>query len=61
MALWAYQNVQSAAVTAGKSVRQEQVNTQTLDVVVARNQGACYCANFPNYGRNGGCGCNITK
>jgi hypothetical protein len=61
MALSAYQTTQAASVIAGTSVRKEQTSLTTLDVVVARNQGGCYCANAGNYGNNPGCGCNVTK
>jgi hypothetical protein len=44
MALYAFNSVNSAAVNAGTSMRREQVNTQTLDIVTARKQGGCYCA-----------------
>ena len=52
MALNAYQAQQAAAVQAGTSVRKEQNSDVTLDVVVARNQGGCYCAASGNYERN---------
>jgi hypothetical protein len=52
MALNAYQAQQAAAVQAGTSVRREQNSDVTLDVVVARNQGGCYCAASGNYERN---------
>ena len=57
----AFNTANAAAVNAGTSVQREQLNTQTLDVVVARNQGICYCT---GEGRNGGapgCGCNIAR
>lgn len=44
MALNAYASANTAAVNAGTSVLREQPSTQTLDVVVARQQGGCYCA-----------------
>lgn len=59
MALAAFNN--TSVMVNGQPVRREQPNTQTLDVVVARNQGICYCADFPNYANNGGCGCNVTR
>ena len=59
MALAAFNT--TAVNVNGQPVRREQVNTQTLDIVVARNLGICYCASFPNYANNGGCGCNITR
>jgi hypothetical protein len=61
MALSAYQATQAAAVISGASVRKEQTSSVTLDVVVARNQGICYCATAGTYGNNPGCGCNVTK
>ena len=61
MALSAYQSTQAASVLAGRSVRKEQTSSVTLDVVVARNQGECYCATAGVYGNNRGCGCNVTK
>ena len=61
MALAAFNTANAAAVTAGTSVQREQVNTQTLDIVVARNQGICYCTQQGQYALSGGCGCNITK
>jgi hypothetical protein len=61
MALSAYQVVQAAAVNAGTSVRREQTSDATLDVVVARRQGECYCATAGTYTNNGGCSCNITR
>ncbi len=44
MALYAFNNANSAAVTAGYSVQREQSREQTLDVVTARKMGGCYCA-----------------
>lgn len=61
MALSAYQVVQALAVSNGTSVRREQTSDATLDVVVARRQGECYCASEGTYNNNGGCSCNITK
>ena len=61
MALAAFNTANAAAVNAGTSLQREQATSQTLDVVVARNQGICYCT---GEGRNGGapgCGCNITR
>lgn len=43
-ALYAYNNTLQAAKQASSSVRREQVNTQTLDVVTLRKQGGCLCA-----------------
>lgn len=60
MALNAFATANTAAVTAGLSVLREQPSTQTLDVVVARQQGGCYCTDarlgiYPFLGA--GCGC----
>lgn len=41
LAAWAAAN--TAAVNAGVSVLREQATTQSLEVVVQRQQGACYC------------------
>ena len=63
MALYAYNSVNSAAVTAGTSVRREQNAFATLDVVTARKQGGCYCSDLRNglYDRGGDCGCGGAK
>ena len=61
MALYAFQSQNVIAVNAGTSVRPEQTSSGTLDVVVARNQGGCYCATAYTYDGKNGCGCNITK
>ena len=61
MALAAFNTANAAAVNAGTSVQREQATSQTLDVVVARNQGICYC-NGEGLNRGApGCGCNITR
>ena len=61
MALYAYNNQLQQAQNAGTTVRQEQPNTQTLDVVVLRKQGGCFCNRTGNLyefsgGACGGCG-----
>jgi hypothetical protein len=61
MALYSFQSRNVAAVNAGTSVQPEQPRNATLDVVVARNQGGCYCATAYTYDGKNGCGCNITK
>lgn len=61
MALAAYQTTQAAAVQAGTSLRVEQTSSQTLDVVTARRQGGCYCADAYTYTNKNTCGCNITN
>lgn len=49
LAAWAAAN--TSAVNAGASVRREQPTTQSLEVVVQRQQGACYCnAAYPFVG-----------
>jgi len=61
MALYAFQSQNVVAVNNGTSVRPEQARNATLDVVVARNQGGCYCATAYTYTGKNGCGCNITQ
>jgi len=43
-ALYAYNNVNQAAVVAGTSVRREQPTLQTSEVFTTRKQGGCFCA-----------------
>ena len=61
MALYAFQSRNVVAVNAGTSVQPEQARNATLDVVVARNQGGCYCATAYTYDDKKSCGCNITQ
>jgi len=61
MALAAFNTANAAAVNAGRSVQREQNTSQTLDVVVARNQGICYCNGEGLNQGSPGCGCNITR
>jgi hypothetical protein len=62
MALYAYASQNTAAIAAGQSVRPEQTSFPTLDVVIARQQGGCYCTEARNgtYPKNG-CGCSGTS
>lgn len=59
MALYAFQQANSAAVVAGTSVLREQPQFGTLDIVTLRKQGGCFCATQGTYDFNGGgaCGC----
>jgi len=61
MALYAFNQANSAAVTAGTSVLREQAQFATLDIVTLRKQGGCFCtaAAAGTYDFNGGgaCGC----
>lgn len=49
MTLYAWSSQNTAAVNTGASVLREQQTTQTLDVVVQRQQGGCYCATQGQY------------
>jgi hypothetical protein len=59
MALYAFQQANSSAVVAGRSVLREQAQFSTLDIVTLRKQGGCFCAAQGTYDFNGGgaCGC----
>lgn len=61
MALASFQVANSAAVTAGRSVRREQTVLQTLDIVTARRQGVCYCVTGGNPGGQVACNCSGFK
>ena len=53
-ALYAFNNTLQQAQNAGTTVLSEQPNTQTLDVVVLRKQGGCFCTRTGNvYELNG--------
>jgi hypothetical protein len=58
-ALYAYNTELQQAQNNNATTRQEQTNTQTLDVVTLRKQGGCYCSPTANvYDFSGGaCGC----
>ena len=43
-ALYAYNNQLVANQQTSSTVRKEQPNTQTLDIVTLRKQGGCLCA-----------------
>ena len=61
-ALYAFASVAAAGVQAGTSVRREQNAFATLDVVTARKQGGCYCAESAAgiYDKSG-CNCGGTN
>jgi len=42
-ALYAYNNQLAANQQTSSTVRREQPNTQTLDIVTLRKQGGCLC------------------
>ena len=44
-ALYAWKATNDIFVNGGGSVLKEQVNAQTLNIVVDRNQGGCKCSN----------------
>ena len=58
-ALYAYNRQIQQAQDLGTTSRQEQTNTQTLDIVTLRKQGGCFCSTTGNvYEFSGGaCGC----
>lgn len=43
-ALYAYNSQLVASQQTANTVRREQPNTQTLDIVTLRKQGGCFCA-----------------
>lgn len=43
-ALYAWKSQVNAADTNGNVVRREQASSGTLDVIIQRRQGGCYCA-----------------
>jgi hypothetical protein len=44
-ALFAWKSNNDASINLGRSVLSEQVTSQTLDIIVDRNQGGCKCSN----------------
>lgn len=44
-ALYAWKATNDIVVNGGRSMLKEQVNTQSLDIIVDRNQGGCKCSN----------------
>uniref|UniRef100_A0A6C0APA1 Uncharacterized protein n=1 Tax=viral metagenome TaxID=1070528 RepID=A0A6C0APA1_9ZZZZ len=42
--LYAWKSNNDIVINGGGSVLREQVNTQSLDIIVDRNQGGCKCS-----------------